>query len=89
MEVAMLAEDVLERYVREVAGRLPVRMRTDVSLELASLLRDDLRARAEAAGRPPDEGLATDVIEAYGDPRDVAARYNPRGAIIDPSDTRS
>jgi hypothetical protein len=80
---------MLERYVREVASQLPVRMRSDVTLELASLLREDLQAKAEAAGRAPDDQLALEVLQAFGHPRDIAARYHPRSAIIDPNDTRS
>jgi hypothetical protein len=30
-----------------------------------------------------------EVLESYGHPREVAHRYHPRWAIIDPSDTRS
>jgi len=85
----MRVEDMLEQYVREVAGQLPVKMRSDVALELASLLREDLHARAEAAGRAPDEALARDVLQAFGNPYEVAARYHPKGALIDPSDTRN
>lgn len=84
----MIAEQVLQRYVREVAGQLPVKMRSDVTLELTSLLREDLQARAEAAGRVPDEALAIEVLESYGHPREVANRYHPRWAVIDPADTR-
>src|SRR5262245_27457492 len=89
MEVAMRVEELLESYVREVAGQLPVRMRSDVSLELASLLREDLQARAEAAGRAPDEAMVVDVLKAFGPPREVATRYRPTPALIDPSETRN
>ena len=85
----MRADEMLERYVREVASQLPVRMRSDVTLELASLLREDLQAKADAAGRAPDDKLALEVLQAFGHPRDIAARYHPRSAIIDPDDTRS
>src|ERR1041385_7697082 len=101
MEVAVRAEQVLERYVREVVEQLPVRMRADVALELASLLHEDLWARVdaagasprgalvEAAGSSPSEPLAIEVMQAFGHPRDVANRYHQRWAIIDPSDTRN
>ncbi len=84
----MLAEEVLQRYVREVTGQLPVRMRSDVGLELASLLREELQARTEDSGRVPDETLALEVLESYGHPREVAHRYHPRWTVIDPADTR-
>lgn len=85
----MHADQVIHRYVREVAGQLPVRMRSDVTLELNSLLREELLGRAEAAGRAPDEALAIEVVESYGHPREVAHRYHPRWTIIDPADTRA
>jgi hypothetical protein len=89
MEVAMLAEEVLRRYVREVTGQLPIRMRSDVGLELTTLLREEMQARAEDSDRAPDETLALAVLESYGHPREVAHRYHPRWTIIDPADTRS
>ena len=85
----MRVEEVLERYVRDVANQLPIRMRSDVALELASLLREELRAKAERLGVAPDEKLAIEVVRDYGKPNEVAARYHPKWAIIDPSDTRN
>jgi hypothetical protein len=88
MEEPVRADDVIDRYVKEVAGHLPIKLRADVSMEITSLLRDDLDAKAAAAGRAADPMLASEVVEAYGDPREVANRYHPRWAIIDPVDTR-
>lgn len=85
----MRVEELLERYVREVAGQLPIRMRSDVALELASLLREELRAKADALGVEPDAKLAAEVARDFGHPNEVAARYHPRWAIIDPSDTHN
>jgi hypothetical protein len=85
----MRVEEMLQRYVREVADQLPIKMRSDVSLELATLLREDLQTRAETAGRAPDETLATEVLKSFGPPPEVAARYRPRPAIIDPNETRN
>jgi hypothetical protein len=85
----MRVEEVLERYVREVANQLPIRMRSDVALELASLLREELRAKAETLGVEPDARLAAEVARDFGHPNEVAARYHPRWAIIDPSDTHN
>lgn len=77
---AARVDEMLATYVHRVAAELPIRMRSRVSLELASLLRQDLRASAEAAGRAPDEALALGVITAFGHPREVADRYLPEGA---------
>src|SRR5262245_18497518 len=84
----MQGEQMSKRYVREVAGQLPVRMRSDVSMELRSLLHEDLHAKAQATGRQPDGALAREVVMAFGHPHEIAARYRPKPALIDAHDTR-
>jgi hypothetical protein len=69
--------ELIDRYVHEVGQHLPPRLRGDVEAELRSLLSDSLEERALAAGRAADAALATDVLRAFGRPRDVAARYAP------------
>lgn len=53
----MTATEVLDAYVRDVARYLPRAHRNDVAFELRALLEDELRARAEADGRAPDEAM--------------------------------
>jgi hypothetical protein len=45
-----------------------------------------LQGRAEAAGRGADADMATELLQAFGRPEDVAARYRPTLIIIDPAD---
>ncbi len=82
----MDAREVIESYVDDVALRLPRKLRNDVGLELRALLGDELEAAAQAAGRPPDEQVAIEVLQKFGRPEDVAARYQrPRGFdLIEP-----
>ena len=85
----MNANDVIECYVTEVAVQLPRKQRNDVAFELRALLREGLQDRAEAAGRDADAAMATEFLNAFGRPVDVAARYRPALTIIDPADGRS
>ncbi|HEX6903009.1 MAG TPA: hypothetical protein VF789_25050 [Thermoanaerobaculia bacterium] len=82
----MTAGDVIESYVTEVAAQLPRRQRNDVAFELRVLLNEELQGKAEAAGRAVDAAMATELLRAFGRPRDVAARYRPTLTIIDPAD---
>lgn len=82
----MNANDVIECYVTEVALQLPRRQRNDVAFELRALIDEGLQAQAEAAGRSADAAMATEFLQAFGRPADVAARYRPTLTIIDPAD---
>lgn len=82
----MNANDVIESYVTDVALLLPRRQRNDVAFELRALIDEGLQDRAEAEGRAVDAAMATDFLQAFGRPRDVAARYRPALTIIDPAD---
>lgn len=82
----MTAEKLIESYVDEVAQHLPRRQRDDVAFELHHLLHEELAAKAEAAGRPADGEMATELLQGFGYPAHVAARYRPAVTIIDPAD---
>ena len=82
----MNANDVIESYVTDVARLLPRRQRNDVAFELRALIDEGLQDRADAEGRAVDVAMATDFLQAFGRPRDVAARYRPALTIIDPAD---
>ncbi len=82
----MNAKDVIESYVTDVAVRLPRKQRNDVAFELRALLNEELQAKAEAAGRDADAAMATELVQAWGRPGEVAARYRPTLSVIDPAD---
>ena len=84
----MNANDVIESYVTDVALLLPRGQRNDVAFELRALIDEGLRDRADAEGREIDAAMATDFLQAFGRPGDVAARYRPALTIIDPADGR-
>lgn len=85
----MNANDVIESWVEDVARRLPRRQRGDVAFELRALLTEELQDKADAAGRPADAEMATELVNAFGLPAEVAARYRPAITIIDPADGRA
>jgi hypothetical protein len=82
----MTAQELIERYVDDVARRLPRKVRrNDVGLELRALLGDQLQAAAAAAGSEPDVRMAIDLVHRL--PDDVASSYRERGFhLIDPAD---
>jgi len=82
----MTANELIEAYVADVAVQLPRKQRNDVAFELRALLQEELQAKADAAGRGADAALAMDLLQAFGRPGDVAARYRPSLIIIEPED---
>ena len=85
----MRTTEVIETYIGDTVRLLPRYQRDDVATELRSLLNEELHARARESGRPPDESLALSLVRDYGHPNEVAARYQPSWAIIDPADSTS
>jgi hypothetical protein len=67
--------DLIERYVEEVARRLPRNHREDVARELRSSLQDSLEGRAGAPIDQVDEESAIELLLEFGPPQQVAASY--------------
>jgi hypothetical protein len=81
----MDAQAVIDSYINSVALRLPRRLRNEIGTELRTLRMEELANAGRAAGRAPDEKLATELVRGFGRPEEVAARYSPRGfQIIEP-----
>jgi hypothetical protein len=76
---------VLDDYVGDVVRRLPVAMRADVGLELRGLLEESLQARAEERGVPITDALTLELLRSFGEPADVAARYNTSTFVVIPA----
>lgn len=74
--------DLLDRYIYDVGRRLPAKQREDIKKELKSLLMDALDAKT--GGREPAEADVMAVIWEFGQPADVAARYNGEKSLIGP-----
>ena len=85
----MHATELIETYIDDTVRLLPRCQRDDVARELRSLLNEELHARAQESGVPPDRSLALSLVHGYGRPNEVAARYRTPWAIIDPADSTS
>jgi hypothetical protein len=75
------APALIERYVREVARRLPPKQRGDVSRELRSSLLDALDDRF---GPQASWVQAAVLLREHGSPRTVAASYRPVDYLVGP-----
>jgi hypothetical protein len=53
---------------------------------LRALINEGLQDKAEASGHPVDGAMATEFLNALGQPAEVAARYRPPLTIIDAAD---
>ncbi len=81
----MDANAIIEDYVNNVEAKLPGRLRNDIGLELRTLLTEQLRSAAEAAGCAPDGEMAMEVVRHFGRPDEVASRYvTPGFELIEP-----
>lgn len=78
----MKATEWIDRYVHEIGGYLPSKIREDVQMELHSSLMDALEERA--GGQEPDEATALALLAEFGEPETVAMRYWPVRAVISP-----
>jgi len=67
--------NLIERYVQEVARRLPSKQRVDVARELRSSLEDSLENRAGAPLEQVEEEQAVELLLEFGPPQRVAASY--------------
>lgn len=67
--------NLIERYVQEVARRLPRKQRDDVARELRSSLEDSLESRAGVPLEQIDEEQAVELLLEFGPPQGVAASY--------------
>ena len=75
--------NLIDRYVSEIARRLPKRQREDVRRELRSALGDALESRVEGE---PTEDQVVELLREWGSPETVASSYQPgRGYLIGPS----
>ncbi|HQY92489.1 hypothetical protein [Caldilinea sp.] len=80
----MNAQEWIDRYVDAVGEALPVRERGDVEAEIRSLIQDELEARG-ADLESLDEQMVLSVLEQFGRPEALAARYHAPRALIGPA----
>jgi hypothetical protein len=81
----MNPNDVIDTYVVDVMRRVPAGERNDIGLELRGLLHDMLAGRADAAGHAADDAMVLAMLRDFGEPAEVAARYQPSGVVLIPA----
>lgn len=76
--------ELLERYVNEVGHHLPRKNRSDIQLELLSLLQDELEERTPS-GKESSLQTAAELLREFGKPEKMAAQYRPEQYLIGPN----
>jgi hypothetical protein len=74
--------ELINRYVHQVGRRLPKRLRGDVEEELRSLLMDALEERTGGTAEAFSEDDQAAVLEEFGPPQEMAAKYQPQPKYI-------
>ncbi len=81
--------EVFDDYVGDVLRHLPASLRQDVGYELRLSLDDALAERAAAANAAADYAMALAVLQDFGAPQVLAARYQPESpALISGAEVR-
>jgi len=70
---------LIDQYLYTINKKLPYDSRKEITLELKSLLMDDLESKY---GEAPSEEEIKEVISSYGSPSKVANQYNPHRSVI-------
>ena len=78
----METNELIERYIAKVGENLPRKNREDITLELKSLLYDDLEERS--GGEAPTKEMTADMLHDFGKPETIAANYQPERYLIGP-----
>ena len=81
----MTANEMIDRYIHEVGRHLPRKQRTDITLELRTLIQDALDAETEAGAGEPTTKMTAAVLQEFGEPEEIAAKYRPQRHLIGPA----
>jgi hypothetical protein len=74
--------NLIDHYVRVVTSLLPRGQRHDIANELAEDLRSQAADREQELGRPLDEDEQARLLEQFGHPMLIAARYRSNQYLI-------
>lgn len=70
---------LIDQYIYAINKKLPYDSRKEITLELKSLLLDDLESKY---GDTPTDEQIKELIKSYGSPSTLANQYNPHRSII-------
>jgi hypothetical protein len=76
---------LIERYLHAVSGHLPAKDRDDIIAELDDDIRAQVEERKKALKRALTEDAEAEILQPYGRPLLLAARYWPKRYLIGPS----
>lgn len=76
--------ELLDRYLQAVKKHLPWQRQDDIIAELRANLEAQLEDKETGLGRPLTTGEAEDWLMQIGNPKLVAARYQPQRYLIGP-----
>jgi hypothetical protein len=77
--------ELVDRYLYAVERRLPKAERRDIVTELADDIASQIEEKQAVLGRPLDDAEVAAVLQSYGHPAAVAARYGPQQSLIGPA----
>src|ERR1700676_1171712 len=67
--------DILDRYLKSVAGALPAAQRDDIIKKLSENIRSQMEDQEDELGRPLSEPEVEAILKQHGHPLLVAGRY--------------
>ena len=76
--------ELVKSYLNEVGRFLPQEQREDILSDLRGAIEDEIAGSAEAAGRPATIQDEQEVLQRFGHPLKVAARYQDQKYLIGP-----
>lgn len=76
--------NLIDVYISEIGRQLPRKNRSDIEIEIRSILQDMLEERSQKNGKPVDDDLILEVLQEYGSPEKVAASYQGERYLIGP-----
>jgi hypothetical protein len=77
--------DLIDRYLHAVRSYLPKAQQDDIIGELSEDLASRVEDRESELGRPLSDDDAVEILQAYGHPMRLAARYQPPRYLIGPT----
>jgi hypothetical protein len=77
--------DLVNRYLNAIKPMLPPGQQEDIAAELADALRSRIEEKEEELGRKLTAAEVEAIIQDFGHPMMVAARYGPQQSLIGPN----
>ena len=82
MNLSSESQILVDGYIDEVKVNLPNKIRSDIAVEIHSLIMDTLEDVVEDG--EVDEQIVLKVLKELGSPIEIAGEYNPHNYVIGP-----